>query len=105
MTVHKYINRLKMIDQLIRQQRTGNPKMLAGQLHISESHVYNCIEELKDLGLPIMYCRARQTYYYNNPVRLNIDMSIVNLTTNEVMEVDGGKHSSFYPSASVKICL
>ena len=90
MTIYKYVNRFKRIDQLIRQQRTGTPKDLASKLQISESHVYNCIDELKDLGLPIVYCRTRQTYYYSDSVQLNINFSIVNLTTQEIMEIDGG---------------
>ena len=90
MTVYKYVNRLKRIDQLIRQQRTGSPKALAEKLQISESHVYNCIDELRDLGLPIMYCRSRQTYYYTDMVQLNINFSIINLTTKEVTEIKGG---------------
>lgn len=90
MTIYKYVNRLKRIDQLIRQQRTGTPKKLALELQISESHVYNCIDELKDLGLPIGYCRTRQTYYYSDKVQLNINFSIINLTTKETIEIEGG---------------
>jgi biotin operon repressor len=78
------------MDQLIRQERTGSPKSLASKLQISESHVYNCIDELKDLGLPIIYCRTRQTYYYEDKVQLNISFSIVNLTTKETIEIGGG---------------
>lgn len=90
MAIDKYINRLKKIDQMIRHENTGKPKDLAQNLGISESHVYNCIQELKDMGLPIAYCRIRQTYYYTDPVQLKISLSIIDLTTNEIKEINGG---------------
>ena len=92
MTINKYVNRLRQVNQLIRQQRTGNPKQLAEKLGISERQVYNYIEDLRDQEVPISYCRFRQTYYYSEPVELRISFSLVNLSTKESTEIMGGKN-------------
>jgi len=90
MTINKYVNRLKRIDQLIQQQRTGNAKALAQKLGMCERQVYNILEELRDFGIPVEYCRVRQTYYYTEPLQLHIDIGFVNLTTLEVTAIEGG---------------
>ena len=93
MTINKYVNRLRQINQLIRQQRTGSPKELAIKLGISERQVYNSIDYLRDKEVPISYCRFRKTYYYSEPVDLRISFSLVNLSTQETKEMDGGKNN------------
>ena len=93
MTINKYVNRLRQINQLIRQQRTGSPKELATKLGISERQVYNSIDYLRDKEVPISYCRFRKTYYYFEPVDLRISFSLVNLSTQETKEIDGGKNN------------
>lgn len=93
MTINKYVNRLRQINQLIRQQRTGSPKELATKLGISERQVYNSVDYLRDKEVPISYCRIRKTYYYSEPVDLRISFSLVNLSTQETKEIDGGKNN------------
>jgi predicted DNA-binding transcriptional regulator YafY len=90
MEINKYINRLQQLDQLIRQKCTGTPKQLAGKLNLSERQTYICIEEMKDLGLPISYNRNRQTYYYTEPMKLSVNISLISLSTNESIEIEGG---------------
>jgi predicted DNA-binding transcriptional regulator YafY len=58
------IHRLYKIHNRILQEETGTPNEFAGQLHISRSHLYNLIGELKDYGAEIKYCRKRQTFFY-----------------------------------------
>jgi predicted DNA-binding transcriptional regulator YafY len=72
----KYISRLERIDQLIRQERTGNAPAFANRLEISVRQLYNLIEELKDLGLPIEYCRTRQTFYYRVHCRIIFEIRV-----------------------------
>lgn len=93
MTINKYVNRLRQINQLIRQQRTGSPKQLAETLGISERQVYNSVDYLRDKEVPISYCRIRKTYYYSESVDLRISFSLVNLSTQETKEIDGGKNN------------
>jgi len=72
----KYISRLERIDQFIRQERTGNAPVFAARLEISVRQLYNLIDELKCLGLPIEYCRTRQTYYYKYRCRIIFEIRI-----------------------------
>ncbi|MDP4207206.1 MAG: HTH domain-containing protein [Bacteroidota bacterium] len=76
MTINKYLNRIKLLDQLIRQQNTGTPKELALKLGLGERQVYNLIEELKEMGTPVQYSRCLKTYYYEHPVKLNINFYV-----------------------------
>jgi predicted DNA-binding transcriptional regulator YafY len=72
----KYIARLERIDQFIRQERTGNAPEFASRLEISVRHLYNLIDELKDLGLPIDYCRTRQTFFYKYQCRIIFEIRL-----------------------------
>ena len=84
----KYISRLERIDQFIRQERTGTAPEFAGRLEISVRQLYNLIEELKDLGLPIAYCRIRRTFFYRTQCRIVFEIKV-----NE-MDKGAGKNKS-----------
>jgi biotin operon repressor len=100
MNTTKYLQRLQRIDALIRRQNTGSPKDLAEKLEISERQVYNCIEELKEMGLPISYYRNRQTYAYDENCKLNIGITIEYLSTQEKVKVFGGTSVFFIFSSN-----
>lgn len=74
--LHKYTERLRRADRLIRQESTGTPKEFAHKLNISESHLYGFLDELKMMGLPLVYSKTKLTYFYTRPVRLHIDISV-----------------------------
>jgi len=76
MSTMKYVARMERIDQLIRQEMTGKAPDFAERLNISVRQLYNLMDELKDLGLPIAYCRARQTYFYKVPCRIVFEIRI-----------------------------
>ena len=56
--------RIKHIDRLIHLKATGTPAILSRKLHISERTLYDYIHLMKEMGAPIYYSRARETYYY-----------------------------------------
>jgi hypothetical protein len=85
----KYISRLERIDQFIRQERTGNAPAFANRLAISVRQLYNLIDELKDLGLPVEYCRTRQTYYYRYHCRIVFEIRIEELNAVEYNNIQG----------------
>lgn len=58
------IDRLKYLDYLIRVKATGKPRQLAQRLYISERTLYEHISLMRQLGAPIKYCKARQSYCY-----------------------------------------
>lgn len=64
MKLFDQIERINRLHDLIRSRSTGTPRELARRLQISESRLYQIIEELKNMEVPIEYNRQRQTYYY-----------------------------------------
>lgn len=86
----KHLNRLQQIDQLIRQQNTGNAESLAGKMGVSRRQIYNLIGELKDLGLEIEYNREINSFVYRKPYRINIKVDIQDLSQTEVLSTKGG---------------
>jgi hypothetical protein len=86
----KYISRLERIDQFIRQERTGNAPAFACRLEISVRQLYNLIDELKDLGLPVEYCRTRQTYYYRYHCRIIFEIRVEEINHQDYKNIQGG---------------
>ena len=64
MNTKNYLDRLRQINRLIALKTTGKPAELAKKLNISERALYNYIEELKQIGLPISWCKELQSYIY-----------------------------------------
>ena len=68
MSIKKDFERIKYIDQLIRNQTTGTPNELAEKLNISPRHLYNILHDLADLGAKIIYDKNNQSYKYLNEI-------------------------------------
>jgi Predicted transcriptional regulator len=64
------IKLFKRIDYLISRKSTGSPESLADRLEVSRASIFRYINELKNLGAPINYCKDRGTYYYSEPYQL-----------------------------------
>jgi predicted DNA-binding transcriptional regulator YafY len=79
------IERLQRIDNLIRHKATGSPKELAERLEISESTLYEDMNDLRTMGAEIIYCRYYMSYKYVSPVKLIIKMQPL-----EQKEITGG---------------
>lgn len=65
------IQKLKLIerlDYLIQRKATGTPKELSNKFKLSERQVYNVINEMKDMGAPIVFCSISQSYCYKENV-------------------------------------
>ena len=98
MAYFKYLERLERMDRLIRMENTGTPREFADKLGISESHLYFCLKELKEYGLPIAYNGMKFTYYYREDVKLRVNVSIQKMAEDEVIHIVGGiaKKSEFF---------
>lgn len=59
----KYFERYQRMQNLIIQERTGNASEFAKKIGLSRRMLFNYLEELRDAGLVIEYCRRRNTYY------------------------------------------
>jgi hypothetical protein len=77
MSLLKYIERLKRMDDLIRRKATGKAEEFAGKLGISRSQLLQDVKELRELGAPIEYCPTTQSYIYTKPCSINLDLNRV----------------------------
>ena len=98
----EFLDKLIVLEKLIRKECTGTPKELANRLHISRSTVYEIIDELKLRGVEIEYSRTHCTFYYKNDVMIDIRFSIKDLTNidnpEELKNISGGmRFFSFRP--------
>ena len=90
MNVINQLQRIQKINRMIKSARTGTPREFAGELCISESHFYRCIDELQDMGVPIQYSRARRTYFYENNTELSLSYSLKIISDQGAKEIIGG---------------
>src|SRR5689334_13566429 len=72
MSLLKYIDRLKKMDDLIRRKGTGTSIEFAEKLNISRSVLMENLSEIRSLGAQIKYCMYAQSYYYENEFQLII---------------------------------
>ncbi|MFM7854478.1 MAG: hypothetical protein ACKO96_21785, partial [Flammeovirgaceae bacterium] len=66
MSLLKYIERAKRMDDLIRRKATGCADEFAKKLGISKSQLYEDLNDMKDLGAQIEYCSKRKSYFYQS---------------------------------------
>jgi len=96
MTVFKHIDRINLLDKLIRQRRTGTPAELANRLGISTSRLYVVLGELKAQGAPIGYSRQLRTYYYEHAFSISISVKMECLEDSEIRHISAGQ--GFFPA-------
>ena len=73
MSLLKYIDRLKRMDDLIRRKATGNAEEFAEKLGISTSQLFQDLKEMKELGAPVNYCHVSRSYLYTRDCRVILD--------------------------------
>ena len=63
---------IKKIHSKILAESTGNPKIFAMKLNVSERTIYNYINFMrKELKAPIIYNRVKGTYLYDRNCNIN----------------------------------
>jgi len=70
MTFKEQLLLIKRIHTSVRRKATGSPNEFAHRLTVSKATVHRYINELKNLGAPIDYCKDRKSYYYKEPFEL-----------------------------------
>ena len=78
MTLIERIRMIERTDGLVRRRATGSPNQLAERLGISVRSVYNLIDQMKEMGAPIQYCKNTSTYCYEYPVHFEIGFQNIN---------------------------
>ena len=90
---------LERLDHLIRTRATGSPIQLASRLDTSERNIYRLIGRLRDLGFPIVYDKNRDTYCYEEPVKIEFNITVGN---ERLLMIKGGK-KNFYPEPALPV--
>ncbi len=88
MSIIKYIERLRRMDDLIRRKATGTPDEFASRLGLGKSVLMQELCELKELGAEIAYCRERKSYCYEQEFILKIGK----LDNSKQQELKGGQN-------------
>lgn len=90
------LERLRKIHQYIKVCNTGSPSEFATKLGISESQLYNVLDDLKIKGFPISYSRKLKSYIYNESCELEVNYSVQLLTPKEKIKIAGGCIKNFF---------
>ncbi len=95
MSLLKYVERLKRMDDLIRRKSTGCAEEFAEKLGISQSQLFQDLKEMKELGAPIEFSPHRGSYIYENEGHIIVDF------VKEGHRLKGGKNifNLFYHSS------
>jgi len=90
MILFKQIELLQRIHKLIDSSCTGTPSEFAQRMRISERHLREIIDEMKDLGAPIDYSRRSETYHYSEPFEIDVSCTFRRLSDNEKKNMSAG---------------
>jgi phage antirepressor YoqD-like protein len=88
MSLLKYIERVKRMDDLIRRKATGTPEEFAKRLGVGKTMLMEELRELKLLGAEFYYCKTSQSYCYENEFELKIGR----LDKNQQQSLKGGQN-------------
>ena len=104
MKIFKYIDRLNLIDTLIRQKRTGTPTELAKRVGVSVSGLARIVDNLKGVGAPIAFDRKLKSYYYTRDYAIRINVEIEDLDLKSSRDIFGGKFFFQENSSMLFLC-
>jgi len=60
------------MDSLISRKATGNPDEFARKMRIKRSTLFQCLQEMKRMGVDIKYSYVNQSYFYADGNRITI---------------------------------
>lgn len=84
------MQRINKANQLIVDEKTGDPAQFAQKLGVSRSQLYNILDQFKDFGAPMKYNKKDKTYFYSKPFSLDLKYSLKAITENEEIEIFAG---------------
>ena len=88
----KLNNYVELLDSLIRQESTGTAEEFAQKLGVSERTLRNHLQQLRELGIEIVYDYNRKTYRYTSKGRITFGF-----TPEEMRQIKGGEGFSDNP--------
>jgi DNA-binding Lrp family transcriptional regulator len=95
----KQIERLQLLNKLVREKRTGSPEELAARLGISRSKLYLILEELRDSDVCIRYNKRINSFEYEDCEGISVHLDFRVLNMNEEKMTNGGKILNFFPAS------
>ena len=102
MTFMEQIEALERLHELIKRKATGTPEQLSERFGVSIGTINNFIKTLRNKNLPIVYCRDRQTYYYE----YEIEFVVFQIKTKEdLRKIQGGEINIHFFSPIQNFCI
>lgn len=91
----RQIERLQLLNKLVKEQRTGKPEELAERLGIGKRQLYVYLEYLKDFGLNIQFSRKLGSFIYAEEHELKIELRFELLDSKSRIEINAGESLNF----------
>ena len=76
-TLFEEIDLFSRISLHIKNKTTGTPLNFAKMVGMSKRQIHRYIEDMKDVGVKIGYCKKRKTYHYEDDTFLKFQASII----------------------------
>ena len=84
MSSFKYIERLERIFQMIKQGKTGNSLEFASRFGISRRLLFTSLDELCDIGIPIIYDRKNNSFILQRKCIFKLEINLKIFEDNEI---------------------
>jgi len=85
MHILKLNSYLAILDSLLQQECTGTATEFAERIGVSERTLQNHLQQLREMGIEIVYDKYRKTYKYAQKGRITFGF-----TPSEMSEIKGG---------------
>jgi hypothetical protein len=102
MTFIEQVDALERLHNLIRLKATGTPEQLAERFNVSLGTINNWLKILRRKDLPVLYCRFRETYYYEYEVEVFL---FVVKTKEDLRKIQGGENIFNFFSPMQNFCI
>jgi len=90
MSFIKMMEKLRLMDNLIKKKATGNQEEFARKIGVCRSMLNVYLSEMKVMGFPIQYSRSRSSYYYEGEGELVSNLFQQPMSKEEMKEAIGG---------------
>ncbi|MBK3515982.1 hypothetical protein [Carboxylicivirga marina] len=87
---------LRRMFDLIEKEQTGCTCTFPKKLGISRGKLYNLLDELKDIGIIIKYCKKQKTFYFKDAIKIKVAAPIQILKADELSKINGGIYTSVH---------
>ena len=92
----KQIERLQLLNKLVREQCTGCPEEFASRLGVSRAKLYLILEELRDQNICIRFNKRINSFEYENCRGIALEFDFRVLHKEEEKKINGGKILNFF---------